>query len=185
MLNWLTRRADTNRTAGVIYVPIVASARQVTFYAVWGVPDTREGRFEMLALHVALVMRRLERCGLAGVRLSRALGEAFITDMDDNMREIGIGDLTVPKKVKRAAVALYDRHRDYGAALALTSVAATAALLPLIDAAFSGGNAMLPASNGLDTTALAHYMERLSGALAVTSDADCVLGNLPLPWPPI
>ena len=51
--------------------------------------------------------------------------------------------------------------------------------------AFSGGNAMLPASNGLDTTALAHYMERLSGALAVTSDADCVLGNLPLPWPPI
>ena len=183
MPNWLSGKIDHTRIAGIIYGSIVASARQPTFYAAWGVPDTREGRFEMLALHVALVMHRLARAGASGGDLSRRLGEVFMTDLDDNMREIGIGDLTVPKKVKRAAAALYDRHRDYGAALA-TSVARTEALVAVIDAAF--GPTLVPsASTTLDTSALARYMERVHGALSVTSDADCQAGVLPLPWPPI
>ena len=189
MLKWLTGKADYSRRAGEIYGPIVASARQHTFFAAWGVPDTSEGRFEMLALHVALVMLRLGRAGPDGVRLSRAVAETFMTDMDDNMREIGIGDLTVPKKVKRAAAALYDRHRDYAAALAVpagsetTADAVSQALLPVIGAAFSGAHPTARDMPGLDRLALAHYIERLSGALAVTPDSDCLAGKLPLPWP--
>jgi cytochrome b pre-mRNA-processing protein 3 len=180
MPNWLIRNSDHTRIAGIIYGSIVASARQPTFYASWGVPDTREGRFEMLALHVALVMHRLGRAGASGATLGRSLGEVFMTDMDDNMREIGISDLKVPQKVKRAAAALYDRHRDYGAALGLATTS-TEALKTAISAAFAP--ALGPAHEVLDSSALAHYMERLYGGLVVTSDADCLVGALPLPWP--
>ena len=178
MFIWPSRNPDYSRTAGNIYVPIVASARQETFYAAWGVPDTREGRFEMVALHVALVMLRLGRLEPEGAGLSQAVAETFIADMDDNMREIGIGDLTVPKKVKRAAAALYDRHRDYGKALASDD---EQALQRAIRDAISGGMADVH----VDATQLANYTARLSGGLAVTSDADCRAGKLPLPWPPV
>ena len=182
MFNWLTRRTDHSRIAGDIYGSIVASARQPTFFAAWGVPDTREGRFEVLALHMALVMHRLGRIGAGGTDLSRTLAEVFIIDLDDNMREIGIGDLAVPKKVKRAAAALYDRYRDYAAAL--TPDAGAGVLGAVIGAAIAGGETA-PAVPGLDTHALSDYMQRLSGALAATSDADCLAGKLPLPWPPV
>ncbi len=174
--NWFVSSGIPSRTAGEIYGSIVASARQSTFYAAWGVPDQREGRFEMLALHAGLVMLRIARAEPTGVALSRAIGEAFVVDMDDNMREIGIGDLAVPRKVKKAAAALFDRHRDYGAALdAGDSEALTAA----IRAALTGAGA----ADGLDSAALAGYTERLWGALCVTADADCLTGALPLPYP--
>jgi len=176
MLSWLVRKSDLSRTAGEIYGSIVASARQETFFAVWGVPDTYEGRFEMLALHMALVMRRLSVAEPGGAALSRAVAETCVTDLDDNLREIGIGDLVVPRKIKKAAAALFDRHRDYGAALAAGD---TAALAEAIASAVERGGAIA----GLDRGALARYTERLSGALAVTTDADCLLGKLPLPWP--
>lgn len=184
MFNWLTERAERNRTPREIYGSIVASARQETFFAQWGVPDTREGRFEMLALQVAVVMRRLEQAGPRGVALSRAVAETFMTDLDDNMREIGVGDLAVPRKIKRAAAALYDRHRDYGAALNAQDGAALAAA---IEAAVTGADGkkitnpmVIP---GLKPAALAAYAERLSGALVITSNAECLTGTLPLPWP--
>jgi cytochrome b pre-mRNA-processing protein 3 len=174
--NWFASTDVSSRTAGEIYGSIVASARQSTFYAAWGVPDSREGRFEMLALHIALVMRRIVRAGPQGPALSRAISEAFVVDMDDNMREIGIGDLAVPRKVKKAAAALYDRHRDYGAAL---DAGDSAALTAAINAALTAAGA----TDGLDSAAMAGYTERLWGALRVTSDQDCVAGALPLPYP--
>ncbi len=177
---FLSPRTHSSRTAGEIYGSIVASARQKTFYAAWGIPDTREGRFEMLALHMALVMRRLGRAEPGGATLSRALGEAFITDMDDNMREIGIGDLAVPRKIKKAGAALFDRHRDYGTALeARDTTSLTAALATALSV---GGTP--PNGTPLDSSALCAYTERLWGALRVVSDADCLAGRLPLPFPP-
>lgn len=182
MLNWLTRRSVHSRTAGVIYGSIVASARQQEFYAEWGVPDTQEGRFEMIALHVALVMHRLAMVQPDGTEIARQIAETFITDMDDNMREIGIGDLVVPKKIKRAAAALYDRHRDYAAAMA---PGAPESALPLaLAAAFGGAGAEKARHPALDTVALANYMHRLKGGLAVATGDDCLAARLPLPWPP-
>jgi cytochrome b pre-mRNA-processing protein 3 len=174
--SWLLSHSGSNRTAREIYVPIVASARQTIFYAAWGIPDTREGRFEMLALHVAVVMLRVGRAGEDGANLARAVAETFIADMDDNMREIGIGDLAVPRKIKKAGAALYDRHRDYGTALAGGD---HTALAGAIGAAFSAAGAL----EGLDQARLTDYTERLWGALCITPDADCLAGQLPLPWP--
>ena len=183
MLNWLTRRSVYSRTAGRIYGSIVASGRQPEFYASWGVPDTREGRFEMIALHVALVMQRLAAIEPDGSDYARQVAETFMTDMDDNMREIGIGDLAVPKKIKRAAAALYDRHRDYGAAM--QAGASEAALVPVIAAAFDGSGPDAGPANGLNSEALANYMHRLQRLLAGTSNDDCLAARLPLPMPPL
>jgi cytochrome b pre-mRNA-processing protein 3 len=174
--NWFTPTTVLSRTAREIYGSIVASARQSTFYAEWGIPDSREGRFEMLALHLVLVMRRMERAMPDGAALSRAIAEAFIADMDDNMREIGIGDLAVPRKIKKAAAALYDRHRDYGAALDANDAAA---LSGTITTAMTAAGAPVT----LDSAALVGYIERVWGALGVTPDADCLAGRLPLPFP--
>jgi cytochrome b pre-mRNA-processing protein 3 len=80
------------------------------------VPDTVEGRFELIVLHLYLVLERLRSEGAAGKRVSRALIEAFVTDMDDSMREFGFGDMGVPRRVKRAAAAIYERSAAYAAA---------------------------------------------------------------------
>ena len=108
MLTWLRARSRSGRTAAELYGSIVTAARREIFYSELGIPDTPDGRFAMLALHMYLVLERLREEGPAGQELSRALVERFVTDMDDCMRELGVGDLTVPRKVKKAAGALYD-----------------------------------------------------------------------------
>ncbi len=100
-----------------LYGRVVAQARDARFYRDLQVPDTAEGRLEMILIHLVLVLRRLQRDGAAGAKLARALAERFVTDVDDCLREMGVSDIKVPQKVKQAAAALYDRTRDYGSAL--------------------------------------------------------------------
>lgn len=118
MLTWFKERAARRETASELYGVVVARAREPLFYRDWGVPDTPEGRYEMVALHLVLVLERLRVEGTAGQRLSRETIEAFVADMDDSMREMGVGDLTVPKKVKSAAAGVYARAEAFRAALA-------------------------------------------------------------------
>jgi len=117
VLGWLKRRFDRAQTARKLYGSSVTQARRPTFYADWGIPDTPQGRFEMVVLHVVLVVRRLTREGAAGGRLARALNEVFIADMDDTMREMTFGDLRVPREIKQVTAALLDRHKAYADAL--------------------------------------------------------------------
>lgn len=129
MLAWLTGRDAPRRTAGELYGRVVAAARRPAFYADFGVPDTPEGRYELIALHLFLVLERLRREGGAGEEVSRHVLEAFVTDMDDCMREMGVGDLTVPKRVKRAAAGFYERAGDYRRGLEAGSDATLATAL--------------------------------------------------------
>jgi cytochrome b pre-mRNA-processing protein 3 len=117
MLSWLRSRRSRQQTARLLYGSIVSAARRATFYANWGVPDTMQGRFEMIVLHIALAVRRLASEGDAGKRTAQALIEAFVADMDDEMRELTFGDLAVPREIKRATAAVFDRHNAYLAAL--------------------------------------------------------------------
>ena len=160
--------------ASPLYGAIVALARQPRFYAEWGVPDTAMGRFEMVALHTALLQRRLTVAGPEGAAAARSLGEAFVTDMDDCMREIGVGDLSVPKNVKRAAAALYDRYNDLNAVLRAGSEAQLAAV---IEGRVSGS--AKPAA--LAAPRLAAYVTVLDRALAVLPDGELVAGRATLP----
>lgn len=113
----LIRRNPHADMATELYGRLVTAAREPAFYATLGAPDTPEGRFEVLVVHVVLLVRRLTRDGEAMAGLARALSETFITDMDDCLREMGVSDISVAKKVNKAAAALFDRLRDYGGAL--------------------------------------------------------------------
>jgi cytochrome b pre-mRNA-processing protein 3 len=96
----------------------VAQARSEPFYSRHGVPDTVHGRFEMVVLHVALVLARLELEGADGQAVGRTMLEAFVADMDDACRRLGIGDMGVPRQVKRATAAVLERGNAYRAAVA-------------------------------------------------------------------
>ena len=117
VLTWFRNRGNDRRKAKQLYGAVVTQARQPMFYSGLGVPDTPEGRYEMIVLHLYLLMERLRAEGEPAVKLNRHLVEAFVEDMDDSMREMGVGDLTVPKKVKRAAAGYYERAGEYRAGL--------------------------------------------------------------------
>ncbi len=118
------RRRPPPDRAREIYGNIVRQARDETFYRDLGVPDTVDGRFEMLALHVFLVLRRLKGDERTGQRLFNVMFD----DMDANLREMGAGDMGVGKRVKAMVEAFYGRLAAYDAALGGTDEALSVAL---------------------------------------------------------
>ncbi len=89
-------------TIEAIYGMIVTQAREPLFYRDLGVPDTVNGRFDLLLMHLWLVLRQLKSAGSGG-ELSQALFDHFCNDMDDNLRELGVSDLKVPKRMQVSA----------------------------------------------------------------------------------
>jgi cytochrome b pre-mRNA-processing protein 3 len=115
---WFARKPPDDRSEE-LYGRIVAQARRPEFYAGGGVPDSLDGRFEMLALHLFLVLHRLqrERADPACAALAQALVDRVAADLDANLREMGAGDLGVGRRVKRMAGALYGRIAAYEAGI--------------------------------------------------------------------
>jgi cytochrome b pre-mRNA-processing protein 3 len=110
-------RRQPSAAATLLYDRIVAQARSPGFYRDYGVPDTLDGRFEMVVLHLFLVMRRLESAGNDAGALGQQVFDLFCRDMDENLREIGTSDLKVPKEMRRLGEAYYGRARAYEGAL--------------------------------------------------------------------
>jgi cytochrome b pre-mRNA-processing protein 3 len=104
-------------TIEAIYGMIVAQAREPLFYRALGVPDTVNGRFDLLLLHLWMVLHRLKPI-TGGTELGQALFDHFCDDMDANLREMGVGDLTVPKRMRTVGEAFYGRGAAYDLALA-------------------------------------------------------------------
>jgi cytochrome b pre-mRNA-processing protein 3 len=104
-------------TIDALYGAIVAQARSPDFYVAYGVPDTVEGRFDMIVLHLVLLFRRLA-CEPETVRaLTQGVFDRFCLDMDHNLREMGVSDLAVPKQMQRFGEAFYGRAEAYERAL--------------------------------------------------------------------
>lgn len=101
-----------------LYQAVVAQARRQDFYLASGVPDTVDGRFDMIALHAVLVLHRLKRDRERTVELSQAVFDAMFADMDQNLREMGVGDLVVGKRVKGMVKMFYGRLSAYETGLA-------------------------------------------------------------------
>lgn len=116
MLAWLRRKAQDRQRAVDLYGAVVAEARRPVFFTSFGVQDTPEGRAGLLILLLYPVLERLQAGSRAAQRFARLLTETYVTDMDDCLREMGVGDMAVPKKVKRAAQALGERCRAYAEA---------------------------------------------------------------------
>src|SRR6266567_8567741 len=109
-------RNPSRGTIEAIYGMIVTQAREPLFYRDLGVPDTVNGRFDLLVLHLWMVLRRLKTIE-GGAELSQALFDGFCDDMDANLREMGVGDLTVPKRMQAFGEAFYGRAAAYDQAL--------------------------------------------------------------------
>ena len=99
--------------ARALYRQIAERARRPILFTLYGVPDTIDGRFEMIAMHAFLVMHRLKTRGTEAEAVSQQLFDTLIADMDRSLREIGIGDLSVPKHIKKMAKGLYGRIVSY------------------------------------------------------------------------
>jgi cytochrome b pre-mRNA-processing protein 3 len=112
------RRRSQARIIAALYGAVVAQARSPVFYADYGVPDTVEGRFDLIVLHLVLLLRRLGQETEPGKSLGQDLFDEFCRDLDANLREMGVGDLAVPKRMQRFAEAFYGRQSVYGEALA-------------------------------------------------------------------
>jgi cytochrome b pre-mRNA-processing protein 3 len=111
------RETRADAIASTLYGAIVAQARNPVLYADFGVPDTVSGRFEMVVLHTGLVLDRLQGEGEAGKAAGQKVFDLYCRDMDQSLRELGVGDLGVPKRMKKMAEAFYGRAAAYGAAV--------------------------------------------------------------------
>jgi cytochrome b pre-mRNA-processing protein 3 len=117
-LTGLFRRTPQEPALAPLYGAIVAAARSPDWYRHGGVPDTLDGRFDMIAAVLTLVLLRMEAEGEAGRAPSATLAERFIDDMDSQLRQIGIGDIVVGKHVGKMMSALGGRLGAYRDGLA-------------------------------------------------------------------
>lgn len=168
-----TQRRQRQEAAHRLYRAVVGKARAPALYSDFCVPDTNDGRFEMLAVHAALVMRRLAQGDAAAQALGQALFDLMFDDIDRNLRELGVGDLSVGKKVKGIAASFLARAAALEAALPSADEAAVTGILARnLEAAD-----VRPTAPQL--AALARYVVELDHALGETQIDALREGRLP------
>ncbi len=174
----LFRRSPHKDEALALYGAAVRQARQPAFYADCGVPDSVDGRFDLIVVHVFLVIRSLTRAGEAGERTGQTLLEIMFDDMDQNLREMGVGDLSVGKKVKVMARAFYGRSKAYTEAL--EPVAEVSALEAALGRNIYGRET--PRAGQI--AALAGYVRAADAALAAQPAEAVLAGRISFPAAP-
>ena len=112
-----SRAASNRRIIGRLNDDVIAAVRQPAFYEEGRVPDTFNGRFEILVLHTALVVRRMRDLGGSGPQAAQDLIDTVFRNLDPALRENGVGDMAVPKRMKKLAEAFLGRSVAYDAAL--------------------------------------------------------------------
>lgn len=168
--------APSRHSAGRnLYDAAVRQARSLALYAVMGAPDTVEGRFELLTAHVILLVDRLAGEGEAAAHSSQALFDTYVSNLDGALREMGVGDLTVGKRMRVLGGAFYGRAEAYRAAFhALPDPAALEAVV---------GRTILADAAGAVPARLAAYLASARQGLACASVASLLEG--PPAWPPL
>lgn len=107
-MGWFfSRKPKLTDQVFVVYNAIVAQSRQARFFAEWSVPDTVTGRFDMLSLHMCLVLRRLRSKDDDIKAFSQELFDLFFKDMDRSLREMGISDVALPKRIEAMGELFY------------------------------------------------------------------------------
>lgn len=169
---WPDNASQIRRAAArQLYRDLVNQARMPVFYRALGVPDTPEGRFEMVGLHVALLVRRLRAGGTPGRALAQELFDLMFADMDESLRHLGIGELSVGKQIKRLAGQFYARLGALDRALAAVPAAPLAPTLRTN--VYHGGRA--PAARQLD--ALVGYVVAAEHGLRGQAVEDLLAGR--------
>jgi cytochrome b pre-mRNA-processing protein 3 len=162
-------------TISTLYGMIVAQARLPCFYRDYAVADTVNGRFDLIVLHLTLVLDRLAQ-DRALQTLGQGVFDRFCQDMEHNLREMGIGDLKVPKEMRRVGEAFYGRSQAYRAALAAND---NGPLVAALERNIYGGSPAAAAS----APRLAAYMREALRDLAAQDTASLAGGELHFPDP--
>ena len=120
-LERLLRPRRTAQAGRRLYDGAVAQSRNPALYqgpadGGLGAPDTVEGRFELYTLHVVMLLHRLKNSGPQGADVAQALFDAYLQGLDDALRELGVGDLSVGKKMRKLGEAFYGRAKSSDAA---------------------------------------------------------------------
>ncbi|HNB27449.1 MAG TPA: ubiquinol-cytochrome C chaperone family protein [Alphaproteobacteria bacterium] len=166
--------------AGLLYGQLAGQARLATFYTSLGVPDSIDGRFEMLCIHAHALFHQLRGQGAAADQLAQAVYDAMFLDLDGSLRELGVADLGVGRRIKVMTEALKGRIQAYDAALAATGPEAEEQLRDAIRRNVYG--TVDPAPD--QVAAMAGYLRALRTALAGAGFADLAAGRLRFPQPP-
>ena len=118
MLKRLFKSRPAARAGGMLYLRAVDQARSPALYETLGAPDTIEGRFELYSLHVYLLLARLKDQGPQAAETAQSLFDTYVKSLDDALREMGVGDLSVGKKMRKLGEAFYGRVKSYEEAFA-------------------------------------------------------------------
>jgi cytochrome b pre-mRNA-processing protein 3 len=179
------RRNDPSRNIQGLYGAIVAQARLPIFYLQYQVSDSVEGRFELIVLHLVLVLRRLDAEEAAASARQPAPGpsstvgqllfDAFCRDLDDNLREMGVGDLAVPRRMRQFGEAFYGRQAAYGAAFGAADPQELEKAL--------ARNILGEVAGGEKAVALACYARAAAAQLAIQPEDALIGGGVVFPSP--
>jgi cytochrome b pre-mRNA-processing protein 3 len=172
MIFGLFRRNPLENEVARLHDAVVAQSRRPAFFLPpYGVADTFEGRFELLTLNAGLLLRRLSLSPAPGPELAQALSNAIFSGFDDALREVGVSDVGVPKKMKKLAGAFMGRGNAYAEAIDQGEAALAAAL---------ARNVLGGAGDG---AALAAYALRAKAALDAAPPETFLRGEAPFPEP--
>ena len=174
-LSSLFRRPPHESVAATLFDRVVAQARTPAFYARLGVPDSIDGRFDLLVLHVFLLVQRLQDDPQLAPMAQPVVDRMFAI-LDLNLREMGVQDVGIARRIKVMAQAFNGRTAAYRAALAEGEPALRAALHRNLYAEADVPPVVLGA--------LAHYVIEAQSMLAATPAADLRRGSIVLPSPP-
>lgn len=176
MIFSLFRKKNGNQTiVNRQYSALTSVSRVPFFYSHLDVPDTVMGRFEMLSIVMILFFRRTAKSGVSGQELAQEIVDAFFQDIDHSIRELGIGDQGVPKRMKKLAGMFYGRLESYAAALEAKDRDALAAALRR--------NVYPQKDDAPDMTGLADWMIAAEAGLAAVSEDDISRGQAAISLP--
>ena len=170
------RSDPVGKAAMLAYHRVVEQARQPIFFAEYGVPDTVDGRFELICLHAFLYLHRLKRERPLAAPLAQRFFDTMFADFDRSLREMGTGDLSVGRHIKRMAQGFYGRIQAYDAGLAGDDTELGGALLRNLY-----GTAP-PAEAALET--MAAYLRREDAGLRDADATELLAGRVGFGPPP-
>ena len=169
----LFKKSPYQRSAQLVYTKMVEQARTPYFYRNLGVADNLDGRFDMICLHLYLVLDRLENEPQAS-EMAQNMVNYMISDVDRNFREMGVGDMSVGKKVKKLAAALYGRLEAYQVAGDKISVDSGAAF----EDALCRNIYRSDDHGDLPLASLRQYVDQQKQFLAALNIEDLLQGNI-------
>lgn len=169
------RKAAPRAVARALHDQAVAQSRAPELYASMGVADTAEGRFEALTLHMCLLLARLDGDGADSSRLRQDIFDVYVGDLDGALREMGVSDLSVGRRMRRLAQAFYGRAQAMDDAF--TSLPDLTALRGVVS------RTLLQARQADDPAPLADYVLKCRAALANGATIDLLDGSAKWPTP--